>query len=129
MTDRPVAHDALRDALADAMSRHSLIADHHERADLVLADIRHDWPELFAEDGAGTLTDVFRDRVPLTTDEFWANADHIWLNAMQCVRPTERFAYDLGLMIIDKVMRSELRTAPIGTYDGSRAAIVWVNAS
>lgn len=77
----------------------------------------------------GSDVPVFRNRVPLTPDQFVDEAHHIWLNGFQCISPTVAFATDVGLMIMRNVMGSDLRTAPIGSYDGSRAAVFWVNAS
>lgn len=72
---------------------------------------------------------LFKNRVPLTPDQFVDAAHHIWLNGFSCIKPSTGFCADVGLMIIQDVMRSDLRTAPLGDYHGSRAAVFWVNAS
>jgi hypothetical protein len=56
---RPVA-EPIRDALANAMSRHSLTADHFERADEVLADLKRDGFRLSAARLADDMAAVIR---------------------------------------------------------------------
>lgn len=72
---------------------------------------------------------LHRSGVLLSDAEFREEADHIWLNALLCIRPTEEFAADVGHMVIAKVMESRLRTEPWGDYPGSRACVLWINAS
>lgn len=75
------------------------------------------------------MSDVYRNRQPLTDAEFRGVAEHIWLNAFSCIRPSDDFLRDIGRMVVDSVMSSDLRTAPLGDYQGSRACVIWVNAS
>lgn len=66
---------------------------------------------------------------PVSDAEFREEAEHIWLNGISCIRPTDEFAAEVGRMIIAKVMSGELRTRPLGDYEGSRACVLWFNAS
>ena len=43
-----------------------------------------------------------------------AKANHIWLNAFQCVRPTEEFKRDLGGQILE-ILAEKQNLMPSGT--------------
>lgn len=38
-----------------------------------------------------------------------ANDNHIWLNAFECIRPSDDFLKDVGRMVVAKLMESKIR--------------------
>lgn len=72
---------------------------------------------------------LHRDGKPLTDEQFRLSAEHLWLNAFSCIRPTDEFCADVGRQIVQMLNSSDITTAPIGDLKGSRAVVLWVNQS
>ena len=51
------------------------------------------------------------DRSPYELDP--DDPDHIWLNAFCCIRPTDKFAADVGRTVIAKAMAHHGRRVPL----------------
>ena len=75
------------------------------------------------------LDGLHRDGKPLSNEQFRKAAEHMWLNGFKCIRPSDEFCAQVGRQLIEMVMRSDITTAPIGDPKGSRAVILYVNAS
>lgn len=41
------------------------------------------------------------------------DADHIWLNAFACIRPTDTFAADVGRAVIEKALAARGKSIPL----------------
>jgi hypothetical protein len=54
-----------------------------------------------------------------------AEGNHIWLNGFSCIRPSKEFCEEVGRMVIQKVMQSDMRDH-MGI---SRMEIFTINAS